>query len=126
MKVFGDDYNTPDGSCIRDYIHVVDLAKAHVIAIKRLIQQKNKTSFEVFNLGTGRGVSVLEIIKAFEVSTGVKLSYRIVDKRPGDVEQVWADTRLANEELGWTAKSTLEETLMSAWNWEVKYRNSQK
>lgn len=124
LKVFGDDYHTPDGSCIRDYIHVVDLAKAHVIAIKRLLDHKNKSSFEVFNLGTGNGVSVLEIIHAFERSTGVKLPYRIVEKRPGDIEQVWADTRLANEELGWKAKSTLEETLLSAWNWEVSYRNS--
>jgi UDP-glucose 4-epimerase len=123
LSVFGSDYNTPDGSCIRDYIHVVDLAKAHVVAIKRLVEHKNKNNFEIFNLGTGRGVSVLEIIKAFEKVTGMPLNYKIVDRRPGDVEQVWADTRYANEELGWKAQSTLEETLVSAWNWEKYYRN---
>jgi UDP-glucose 4-epimerase len=123
MKVFGDDYNTSDGSCIRDYIHVVDLAKAHVVAIKRLLENKNKSGFEVFNLGTGNGVSVLEMIKAFEKVSGVKLNYKIVGRRPGDIEKVWADTRFANEELGWKAKSTLEETILSAWNWEKYYRS---
>jgi UDP-glucose-4-epimerase len=126
LSVFGNDYNTPDGSCIRDYIHVVDLAKAHVIAIKRLIQKKNKHNFELFNLGTGNGVSVLEMIGAFQKATGVKLNYKIVDRRAGDVEQVWADTKFANEELGWKAQSTLEDTLKSAWKWEQHYRNSQK
>lgn len=126
LSVFGNDYNTPDGSCIRDYIHVVDLAKAHVIAIKRLIQKKNKQNFEIFNLGTGNGVSVLEMIKAFQNATSVKLNYKIVDRRAGDVEQVWANTKFANEELGWKAQSTLEDTLKSAWKWEQYYRNTQK
>lgn len=121
LKVFGDDYNTPDGSCIRDYINVVDLAKAHVVAIDRLINDVNKENFEVFNLGTGNGVSVLEIVKAFQEATGEPLNYKIVDRRPGDVEQVWADTSYANKELGWKAEKTLEETLRSAWNWEKKY-----
>jgi len=123
LKVFGDDYNTPDGSAIRDYIHVVDLAKAHVVAIERLLNNKNRSAFEVFNLGTGKGSSVLEIINTFEEATGQKLPYTIVDRRAGDVEQVWADTRLANEELGWKAESTLAETLASAWKWEQAYRN---
>ena len=125
LSVFGDDYNTPDGSCIRDYIHVVDLAKAHVAAVRRLLENKNKAKFEMFNLGTGRGVSVLELIRAFEKVSGVKLNYKIVGRRAGDTEQVWADTTLANNELGWKAQSTLEETLKSAWDWEknlkIKY-----
>lgn len=125
LKVFGNDYNTIDGSCIRDYIHVVDLAKAHVVAIKRLVENHNKQSFEVFNLGTGRGVSVLEIINAFEKVSGQKLNYQIVGRRAGDVEQVWADTRFANEELGWTAQSTLDETLATAWKWEKRIRNKE-
>lgn len=122
LKVFGDDYNTPDGSAIRDYINVVDLAKAHVIAIERLLEGKNKENYEIFNLGTGNGLSVLEIVNSFEKSTGVKLNYKIVDRRAGDVEQIWADTTYANEELGWTAETTLEDTLVSAWNWEKKVR----
>ena len=122
LKVFGNDYNTPDGSCIRDYIHVVDLAKAHVVAIKRLLENKNKKNYEIFNLGTGRGVSVLEMITTFEKVTRVKLNYQIVGRRAGDIEQVWADTKFANEELGWKAQSTLDETLLSAWNWEKYIR----
>jgi UDP-glucose 4-epimerase len=122
LKVFGDDYNTPDGSCIRDYINVVDLAKAHVIAINRLIQNTNKARYEVFNIGTGEGVSVLEIIKSFEKVTGVKIHYQIVDRRAGDIEKVWADTSLAQHELGWKAEKTLDETLLSAWNWEKYFR----
>ena len=124
LNVFGSDYNTPDGSCIRDYIHVVDLAKAHVTAVRRLIENRNKTNFEMFNLGTGRGVSVLELLNAFEKATGVKVNYKIVDRRAGDTEQVWADTAYANNELGWKAQSTLEETLKSAWEWEVYYKKS--
>jgi UDP-glucose 4-epimerase len=123
LSVFGNDYNTPDGSCIRDYIHVVDLAKAHVVAIKRLLENKNKSNFEIFNLGTGHGVSVLELVHAFEKVTGVKLKYKIVPRRLGDVEQVWADTSFANKELGWKTAIGLEETLLSAWNWEKKVRN---
>lgn len=122
LKVFGNDYNTPDGSAIRDYIHVVDLAKAHVIAIERLLKGKNKTSYEVFNLGTGTGLSVLEIVTGFERATGVKLNYRIVERRAGDIEKIWADTTYANEELGWKAEKELDETLLSAWNWEKKVR----
>lgn len=122
LNVFGDDYNTPDGSAVRDYINVVDLAKAHVIAIARLMENKNKKNFEYFNLGTGRGASVLEVIESFERSTGQKLNYKVVGRRAGDVEQVYADTRFANEELGWKAEKTLDETLVSAWAWEKNLR----
>lgn len=123
LKVFGDDYDTPDGSCIRDYIHVVDLAKAHVIAIKRLLNKKNLSQYEVFNLGTGHGLSVLEIINVFQKVTGEKLNYKIVGRRAGDIVKVWADTKLANEVLGWKALSSIEDTILSAWNWEKYYRN---
>lgn len=122
LRVFGNDYNTPDGSAIRDYINIVDLARAHVVAIKRLLDQKQKAPFEVFNLGTGRGMSVLEMIHAFEEATGVKIKYRIVERREGDVEQVWADTRFANDELGWKAEKGIGETLLSAWQWEQSIR----
>ncbi|MFQ3579026.1 MAG: UDP-glucose 4-epimerase GalE [Bacteroidales bacterium] len=122
LKVFGSDYNTPDGTPIRDYINVVDLAEAHVAAVKRLLTNKTDDKFEVFNIGTGQGHTVLEVIKAFEKSTGVKLKYRITDRRPGDVEKVWADTSKANKILGWKAKKSLEETVKSAWEWEKKYR----
>lgn len=122
LKVFGNNYNTPDGSAVRDYINVVDLAKAHVIAIERLLKGKNKSGYEVFNLGTGNGYSVLEMIKGFEKATGVKLNYRIVERRPGDIEKIWADTSLANNELGWRAEKSLEETLLSAWEWEKRIR----
>jgi UDP-glucose 4-epimerase len=124
LLVFGDDYNTPDGSCIRDYINVVDLAKAHVVAIERLQKQKNKAPFEVFNIGTGNGLSVFEIIRTFEKVTGVKLNYRVVGRRAGDVEKVWADTSYANNELGWKAEKSIEETLLSAWNWEKYIRQN--
>ncbi|MFW5657905.1 MAG: UDP-glucose 4-epimerase GalE [bacterium] len=126
LRVFGSDYNTPDGTPIRDYINVVDLARAHVVAINRLLENNNISSFEVFNLGTGNGHTVLEIIKTFESATGVKLKYKITGRRTGDVEKVYADTSLANEVLGWKAKISLEETLRSAWEWEKKYRNSIK
>lgn len=122
LKVFGNDYDTPDGSAIRDYINVVDLAKAHVVAIGRLLQQKNKANYEVFNLGTGNGVSVLEAVHAFEKATGLKLNYKIVGRRPGDIEKIWADTTYANEELGWKAETGLEETMLSAWRWEKRVR----
>ena len=118
LKVYGDDYDTPDGSAIRDYIYVVDLAKAHVVAIKRLLEGKNKSDYEIFNLGTGKGSSVLEIINAFEKATGVKLKYEIVGRRDGDIEKIWADTGKANNELGWKAETGIEETLLSAWNWQ--------
>ena len=122
LSVFGDDYNTPDGSCIRDYINVVDLAKAHVIAVDRMIQGKSKKNVEIFNLGTGKGLSVLELIHAFEKTTGVKVPHKIVDRREGDIEQVWANPEWANNELGWTAKETIEDTLASAWKWQLKLR----
>lgn len=121
LSVFGDDYNTSDGSCIRDYIDVVDLAKAHVLAISRMLD-KDSEKVEVFNLGTGNGVSVLELVKEFEKSTGVTLNYQIVDRRPGDVEQVYADCKKANEILGWKATTPLDETLNNAWNWQKKLR----
>lgn len=122
LKVFGNDYNTPDGSAIRDYINVVDLAKAHVIAVNRLIENKNKQGYEIFNLGTGNGVSVLEAVNSFERVTGVKLNYKIVGRRAGDIEKIWADTTFANEELGWKAEKGLDETMLSAWNWEKRIR----
>ena len=118
LSVFGDDYNTPDGSAIRDYIDVVDLARAHVISIDRLLNGKNTRGMEIFNLGTGKGLSVLEIIKAFTEATGVKFRYKVVDRRDGDIEQVYADTTLANEVLGWKASIPLEDTMRSAWKWE--------
>jgi UDP-glucose 4-epimerase len=122
LSVFGDDYNTPDGSCIRDYIYVVDLAKAHVIAMNRILDDKQKAQVEVFNIGTGRGLSVLELVHKFEEATGVKLNYKIVGRRAGDIEPVWADPKLANEELGWKAEATIEDTLRSAWQWQLKLR----
>lgn len=126
LQVFGDDYNTPDGSCIRDYIHVVDLAKAHVIAVKRMLGNKSKGNYEVFNLGTGRGLSVLEIIKTFEQVNQVKVPYKITGRREGDIEQVWADPTYANEVLGWKAEETVEDTLRSAWNWELNLAKQNK
>ena len=123
LKVFGDDYDTPDGSAIRDYLHVVDLAKAHIVAIRRILEGKQKRNYEVFNLGTGRGVSVFEIIHTFEEVTGVKVNYVVTDRRPGDIEKIWADPTYANKELGWKAESTLGEALLSAWKWEQYYRN---
>ena len=122
LQVFGNDYNTPDGSFIRDYINVVDLAKAHVVAIERLLEKKNASSFEFFNVGTGKGVSVLELLNAFEKATGQKINYRIVGRRAGDIEKIYADTTKANQILGWKSTTTLEETLLSAWNWEKKIR----
>jgi UDP-glucose 4-epimerase len=123
LKVFGNDYDTPDGSCIRDYLHVVDLAKAHVVAVKRLIENKNRNNYEVFNLGTGNGVSVLEAIISFERATGVKLNYSITERRPGDIEKIWADPSLANRELGWKTLSSLDEAMKTAWEWEKQIRN---
>ena len=120
LQVFGNDYKTPDGTCIRDYINVVDLAKAHVIAVKRMLEHKSKYNIETFNLGTGRGLSVLELVNTFQKVNGVKVPYRIVDRREGDIEKVWADPAFANKELGWTAQETVEETLRTAWKWELK------
>jgi UDP-glucose 4-epimerase len=120
LSVFGDDYNTPDGSCIRDYIDVVDLAKAHVVAIARLLEKKNKSTYEFFNIGTGVGVSVLEIINGFEKTTGIKLNYKIAPRRLGDIEKVWADTSFANSELAWKASTPLEETLANTWRFQQR------
>ena len=118
MKVFGTDYNTPDGSCLRDYIHVVDVARAHVVAIERMLSAKTKNKYELFNLGTGNGISVMEIIKTFEAVTGVKVNYESVPRRSGDVEKVYADTKYANTELGWKTTHSLENMITSAWAWE--------
>jgi UDP-glucose 4-epimerase len=126
LKVFGNDYNTPDGSCIRDYLHVVDLAKAHLTAVKRLIGKKSKANYEVFNLGTGKGVSVLEAIKSFERVTGIRLNYQITGRRAGDIEKIWADPSLANRELGWKTLSTLDESMRTAWEWEKHIRKNKK
>lgn len=122
LSVFGSDYPTSDGTCIRDYIHVVDLAKAHVVALKRLIDSKNETKVETFNIGTGTGSTVLEVINAFEKVSGQKLPYKLVDRREGDVIEAFADTEKANSILGWKAQSTLEEAMDSAWKWEKKIR----
>ena len=122
LSIFGDDYNTPDGTAIRDYINVVDLSRAHVVAINRLIAGENKANYEFFNVGTGNGYSVMELVKAFIKSTGVDLKYSIVGRREGDIEQIYADTTLANNELGWKAEKSIEETLLSAWNWEKRVR----
>jgi len=118
LSVFGSDYNTPDGTAVRDYIHVVDIAKAHVVAVERMLNGKSKLDLEIFNLGTGTGYSVLDVINAFERVTGEKLNYKIVPRRPGDVEMVWADTRFANEELGWKAEKSIDDMMLSAWKWE--------
>ena len=126
LSVFGDDYNTPDGSCIRDYINVVDLAKAHVVAMKRMIEQKSKSRLELFNLGTGRGLSVLEILKIFKEVNQVEVPYKIVNRRDGDIEQVWANPDKANNILGWKAQETVEDTLKSAWDWEKHLAEKRK
>lgn len=123
LSVFGSDYPTPDGTCIRDYIHVVDLAKAHVVALKRLIDKKNETAVEVFNVGTGKGSSVLEVIRSFEKVSGQKLPYKLVERRDGDIIEAYADTQKANSVLGWKAQSTLDEAIESAWKWEKKIRS---
>ena len=123
LSVFGDDYPTEDGSCVRDYIHVVDLAKAHVVALQRLLGKKNNSQFETFNIGTGRGSSVLEVVNAFEKVTQQKLNYKIVPRRTGDVISVYADTKKANDILGWKAEKSMEDSLLSSWNWEKKVRN---
>lgn len=126
LKVFGSDYNTPDGTAIRDYIHVVDLAQAHVVAIDRMIEKRSALTFEVFNFGTGNGFSVLEVIRSFEKVSGQKLNYEIVGRRPGDVEQVWADTSFANAELGWKAEKSIDEMMLSAWKWEQALEENYK
>ena len=126
LKVFGGDYETEDGSCIRDFIHVVDLAKAHIIALERMINLKIQSPYEVFNLGTGVGYSVLDVVKAFEKVSGVKLNYEVVGRRDGDIMQMYADTNLANNELGWKAERGLEQMLDTAWKWELALKEKNK
>jgi UDP-glucose 4-epimerase len=123
LSVFGGDYPTPDGTCIRDYIHVVDLANAHVVALKRLLENKNTSNYEYFNLGTGKGSSVLEAIESFEKVSGEKLKYQIVDRREGDITAAYADTSKANDVLGWKTELSLDDAMSSAWKWEQKIRN---
>ena len=118
LSIFGNDYPTEDGTCLRDYIDIVDLAKAHVAAVARMLDGRMKEGYEIFNVGTGRPVSVYELVTVFEKVNGLKLNYKFAPRRPGDVVAIWADTRLANEELGWQAERPLEETLASAWAWE--------
>ena len=122
LSIFGNDYATPDGSCLRDFIDIVDLARAHVVAIGRMVEGKNKERYEVFNVGTGRPVSVFELVNGFERANGLKLNYKVAPRRAGDVPAVWADTTLANEELGWKAERELDDTLRSAWAWERHVR----
>jgi len=123
LSVFGDDYPTPDGTCIRDYIHVVDLAKAHVIALQRLITGNNDSNYETFNVGTGTGSTVLEVIQSFEKVSGQKLNYKIANRRAGDIISAYADTTKANNELGWKAELTLDDAMKSAWKWEQEIRS---
>lgn len=123
LTVFGDDYNTPDGSCIRDFIDVNDLAKAHVIAMKRMLDSDDHDKLEVFNLGTGCGLSVLQLINAFESATGVKVPYKIGPRREGDIEKIWADPKKANEVLGWTAETPITDTMANAWRWQESLKN---
>ena len=122
LSVFGDDYDTPDGSAVRDYIDVTDLARAHVVAVDRMTGGKSKGNYEFFNVGTGKGLSVLELIAEFEKATGVKVNHKIVGRRAGDIETIWADTSVANRARGWTAQRSTGETLLSAWNWEKRLR----
>lgn len=122
LSVFGNDYNTRDGYCIRDFIDVVDLARAHVIAVERMLDDKSDEKIEIFNLGTGNGLSVMELINAFERATGVKVPYKIAPRRAGDIEQVWAEPKYANEVLGWTASTPIDDTMRSAWAWQLKLR----
>ena len=122
LSVFGNDYDTPDGSCIRDFINVVDLAKAHVIAIQRMLEDKSQDKIEIFNLGTGIGLSVLELIESFERATGVKVPHKIVGRRTGDIEKVWANPEHANKVLGWKAETPIDDTMRSAWAWQLKLR----
>ena len=122
LSIFGDDYDTPDGSCLRDYIDVVDLARAHVVAIERMVSGRSKERYEIFNIGTGRPVSVFELVRGFEEANDLKLNYKVAPRRAGDVTAVWADTTLANEELGWRAERELSDTLRAAWAWEKHVR----
>ncbi len=122
LSVFGNDYPTRDGTCVRDYIHVVDLARAHVVALERILNTKQQSNYEIFNLGTGKGSTVLEVIDSFQKVSGKELNYKIVDRRPGDITEAYADTTKANRILGWKAQSTLDDAMRSAWDWELKIR----
>ncbi|MBQ9465919.1 MAG: UDP-glucose 4-epimerase GalE [Muribaculaceae bacterium] len=122
LSIFGNDYDTPDGTCIRDFINVVDLAKAHVVALERMLDNKSDEALEVFNIGTGDGVSVQQLLDAFERSTGVKVPHKYVARRPGDIVKIWADPKKANEVLGWKAEATLDDTMLSAWKWQQRLR----
>ncbi|MBO7610489.1 MAG: UDP-glucose 4-epimerase GalE [Muribaculaceae bacterium] len=122
LSIFGDDYNTPDGSCIRDFIYVVDLAKAHVRALDRMLQDESDNALEVFNIGTGDGLSVLQLLDAFERSTGVKVPHKIVGRREGDIEKIWADPKKANDVLGWHAEADIDDVMRSAWKWQQRLR----
>ena len=124
LTVFGNDYDTPDGTCIRDYIHVMDLAEAHVKAVERLVHNKQEENFEVFNIGTGKGFSVLEVIQSFEKENNINVPHKIGPRRAGDVVKVWADTTKVNEVLGWTAKRGLDEMMRDSWNWQLKLQNN--
>ena len=124
LTVFGNDYDTPDGTCIRDYIHVMDLAEAHVKAVERLVHNKQEENFEVFNIGTGNGFSVLEVIQSFEKENNINVPHKIGPRRAGDVVKVWADTTKVNEVLGWTAKRGLDEMMRDSWNWQLKLQNN--
>ena len=123
LRIFGNDYDTPDGTPVRDYIHVVDLANAHRMALRRLLEHRQKANYEYFNLGTGKGHTVLEVVRAFERATGVPLRHRIAPRRPGDIEKIWADTSLANRELGWKAERPLDDMMQSAWKWQLHLRD---
>lgn len=125
LSVFGDDYDTEDGTAVRDYIHVVDLAKAHIAALQRLMNKNNKKKFEYFNVGTGKGSSVLEIIKSFEKVNNLKLNYKIVERRAGDITAAYADTTIANKELNWKTEKSLDEALASAWKWQQQQQQQQ-
>lgn len=122
LNIWGNDYDTADGTCIRDYIHVVDLAKAHIVALNRMINSNNKQLIEVFNIGTGKGFSVMEVIKSFEKISGIRLKYNFSPRRSGDIEKIWADTTYANTELGWHSELDLDQMMLSAWNWERKIK----
>jgi UDP-glucose 4-epimerase len=122
LSVFGDDYSTKDGTCIRDYIHVVDLAKAHVVAMERLLENRNKANFETFNIGTGKGSTVLEVIQSFERVSNTQLNYKIASRRSGDVISAYADTTKVNSELGWMSEFTLDDAIKTAWDWENKLK----
>ena len=123
LVIFGDNYPTPDGTCIRDYIHVVDLAKAHVLAIERLVNNKNTSNYETYNIGTGKGSTVLEVINSFEKISNTSLNYSFAPRRSGDVVEAYADNRKVSSDLGWRAESSLDDAMLSAWNWENKLKN---